>query len=159
MSERCGIRWISYRLLHSEPSYSEDSTMKGDLEGLVNEPLRIKLKFSVSLREDDRRQPDSCEFALGYDDFPCSKWLPKFFQWRRASECRVSKLHAVWKKLKWLCSVLLKYADRLKLKKEARISIKTIIEIYQSVRKLLTLPRYNKNKTNRENEENQYIYS
>ena len=31
--------------------------IKGDAEGLVNEPLRIKgLKMSISLREDDRKE-------------------------------------------------------------------------------------------------------
>lgn len=54
--------------------------IKGDVEGLVNEPLRIKgMKLSISLREDDRR-PDTVWVSLrSVDDFPCNRMAEEFF--------------------------------------------------------------------------------
>ena len=53
---------------------------KGDLEGLVNEPLRIKgLKFSISLRE-DTEVPNRILVSLrSVDDFPCNEVSAEFF--------------------------------------------------------------------------------
>ncbi|MBR5441164.1 MAG: bifunctional oligoribonuclease/PAP phosphatase NrnA, partial [Prevotella sp.] len=53
---------------------------RGDLEGLVNEPLRIKgLKLSMSLREDDRT-PNLVWVSLrSVGDFPCNKMAEEFF--------------------------------------------------------------------------------
>lgn len=53
---------------------------KGDLEGLVNEPLRIKgLKFSISLRE-DTEVPNRILVSLrSVDDFPCNEVSAQFF--------------------------------------------------------------------------------
>ena len=54
--------------------------IKGDAEGLVNEPLKIKgLKLSVSLREDDRRDNLIWVSLRSVDDFPCNKVAAEFF--------------------------------------------------------------------------------
>ena len=54
--------------------------IKGDLEGLVNEPLRIKgHKLSISLRE-DTEVPNRVLVSLrSVDDFPCNKMAEQFF--------------------------------------------------------------------------------
>ncbi len=53
---------------------------KGDLEGLVNEPLRIKgLKFSISLREDSEQKNLVLVSLRSVDDFPCNKVAADFF--------------------------------------------------------------------------------
>lgn len=54
--------------------------MKGDAEGLVNEPLRIKgLKFSISLREDDRKDNLIWVSLRSVDSFPCNQVAAEFF--------------------------------------------------------------------------------
>ena len=54
--------------------------IKGDAEGLVNEPLRIKgMKLSVSLREDDRRDNLVWVSLRSVDDFPCNEVAKAFF--------------------------------------------------------------------------------
>ena len=54
--------------------------IKGDMEGLVNEPLRIKgVKLSISLREDDRRDNTILVSLRSVDDFPCNKMAADFF--------------------------------------------------------------------------------
>lgn len=54
--------------------------IKGDAEGLVNEPLRIKgIKLSISLREDDRRDNLVWVSLRSVDDFPCNKMAEQFF--------------------------------------------------------------------------------
>ncbi len=54
--------------------------IKGDLEGLVNEPLRIKgLKFSISLREDTDKPNFVLVSLRSVDDFPCNKVAADFF--------------------------------------------------------------------------------
>ena len=54
--------------------------VKGDAEGLVNEPLKIKgLKLSVSLREDDRRDNLIWVSLRSVDEFPCNKVAAEFF--------------------------------------------------------------------------------
>ena len=54
--------------------------IKGDLEGLVNEPLRIKgLKFSISLREDTDKSNLILVSLRSVDDFPCNKVAEEFF--------------------------------------------------------------------------------
>ena len=53
---------------------------KGDLEGLVNEPLRIKgTRLSVSLREDTEKPNLVLVSLRSYDDFPCNKMAEEFF--------------------------------------------------------------------------------
>ncbi len=54
--------------------------IKGDLEGLVNEPLRIKgTKLSVSLREDTDKPGRIYVSLRSVDDFPCNKMAADFF--------------------------------------------------------------------------------
>ncbi|MBR3726028.1 MAG: DHH family phosphoesterase [Prevotella sp.] len=54
--------------------------VRGDMEGLVNEPLRIKgLKLSISLREDDRKENLVWVSLRSVDDFPCNKMAEEFF--------------------------------------------------------------------------------
>ena len=54
--------------------------IRGDAEGLVNEPLRIKgLKLSISLREDDRKDNLIWVSLRSVDDFPCNKMAEEFF--------------------------------------------------------------------------------
>ncbi len=54
--------------------------VKGDLEGLVNEPLRIKgHKLSISLREDSEVDNQVLVSLRSVDDFPCNKMAEQFF--------------------------------------------------------------------------------
>ena len=54
--------------------------IRGDMEGLVNEPLRIKgLKLSISLRDDDRKENLVWVSLRSVDDFPCNKMAEEFF--------------------------------------------------------------------------------
>lgn len=54
--------------------------IKGDAEGLVNEPLKIKgMKLSVSLREDDRRDNLIWVSLRSVGTFPCNKVAAEFF--------------------------------------------------------------------------------
>lgn len=54
--------------------------VRGDAEGLVNEPLRIKgMQLSISLREDDRK-PNLVWVSLrSVDNFPCNEMAEKWF--------------------------------------------------------------------------------
>lgn len=54
--------------------------IKGDAEGLVNEPLRIKgMKLSISLREDDRQDDLVWVSLRSVDDFPCNEMAARYF--------------------------------------------------------------------------------
>ena len=54
--------------------------IKGDAEGVVNEPLRIKgMKLSISLREDDRRDNLIWVSLRSVDQFPCNEMAERFF--------------------------------------------------------------------------------
>ena len=54
--------------------------IKGDAEGLVNEPLRIKgMKLSVSLREDDRHANLVWVSLRSVGDFPCNDIAEQYF--------------------------------------------------------------------------------
>ena len=54
--------------------------IKGDAEGLVNDPLRIKgMKLSVSLREDDRHDNLIWVSLRSVGDFHCNKVAAEFF--------------------------------------------------------------------------------
>lgn len=54
--------------------------IKGDAEGLVNEPLRIKgMKLSISLREDDRKENLVWVSLRSVDDFPCNEMAARYF--------------------------------------------------------------------------------
>ncbi|MBQ8047158.1 MAG: DHH family phosphoesterase [Prevotella sp.] len=53
---------------------------KGDAEGLVNEPLRIKgMRLSISLREDDRHENLIWVSLRSVEDFPCNKMAEEYF--------------------------------------------------------------------------------
>ena len=53
--------------------------IKGDAEGLVNEPLKIKgMRLSISLREDDRRDNTIWVSLRSVDDFPCNRVASEF---------------------------------------------------------------------------------
>lgn len=54
--------------------------IKGDAEGLVNEPLKIKgMKLSISLREDDRKDNLIWLSLRSVDDFACNAMAAEFF--------------------------------------------------------------------------------
>lgn len=54
--------------------------IKGDAEGLVNEPLKIKgMRLSISLREDDRRDNTIWVSLRSVDEFPCNLVASEFF--------------------------------------------------------------------------------
>lgn len=54
--------------------------IKGDVEGLVNQPLRIKgLKLSIYLREDTDRDNLVYVSLRSVDDFPCNEMAARFF--------------------------------------------------------------------------------
>lgn len=54
--------------------------VRGDQEGLVNEPLRIKgTKLSIALREDDRHEHTIWVSLRSVDDFPCNEMAGEFF--------------------------------------------------------------------------------
>ena len=54
--------------------------IKGDAEGLVNEPLKIKgMKLSISLREDDRRDNLVWISLRSVDNYPCNRMTEQFF--------------------------------------------------------------------------------
>lgn len=54
--------------------------IKGDVEGLVNQPLRIKgLKLSIYLREDTEQDNLIYVSLRSVDDFPCNEMAANFF--------------------------------------------------------------------------------
>lgn len=54
--------------------------VKGDAEGLVNEPLRIRgLRLSISLREDDRHPQLVWVSLRSVGSFPCNEMAERFF--------------------------------------------------------------------------------
>ena len=54
--------------------------IKGDAEGLVNEPLRIKgMRLSISLREDTERDNTIWVSLRSVDQFYCNKLAEMFF--------------------------------------------------------------------------------
>ncbi len=69
----------SYYVITRE-ELKEYDFIKGDLEGLVNEPLRIKgHKLSISLREDIDIDKRVLVSLRSVDDFPCNKMAEQFF--------------------------------------------------------------------------------
>ncbi len=68
--------------------------IKGDLEGLVNEPLRIKgHKLSISLREDTDIDNQVLVSLRSVDDFPCNKMAEQFFNGGGHRNASGGKLH------------------------------------------------------------------
>jgi len=90
--------------------------IKGDAEGLVNEPLKIKgMKLSVSLREDDRRDNLVWLSLRSVDNFPCNEMAAEFFNGGghlNASggrlECSLEEAEEIVRK------AIMHYADRLR---------------------------------------------
>ena len=86
--------------------------IKGDAEGLVNEPLKIKgMKLSVSLREDERRWLS----LRSVDNIPCNEMAAEFFNGGghlNASggrlECSLEEAEETVRK------AIMHYADRLR---------------------------------------------
>ena len=91
--------------------------IKGDAEGLVNVPLRIKgMKMSISLREDDRK--DNCIWVSlrSVDDFSVNEVAQKFFNGGghfNASgghlDCSLAEAEKITRQ------AIMYYADKLKL--------------------------------------------
>jgi len=68
--------------------------IKGDLEGLVNEPLRIKgMKLSISLREDTEVDNRILVSLRSVDDFPCNQVAAQFFNGGGHLNASGGKLH------------------------------------------------------------------
>ena len=89
---------------------------KGDLEGLVNEPLRIKgLKFSISLRE-DTEVPNRILVSLrSVDDFPCNEVSAEFFNGGGHKNASGGKLMATIEEAERIaCKAIEAYAHLLK---------------------------------------------
>ena len=90
--------------------------VRGDLEGLVNEPLRIKgQKLSVSIREDDRHDDLVLVSLRSVDDFPCNEMAAEFFNGGGHLNASGGKLHCSLDEAERVMQrALLKYADLLK---------------------------------------------
>ena len=53
---------------------------KGDAEGLVNEPLKIKgMKLSIALREDSLKENTILVSLRSVDNFPCNEMAAQFY--------------------------------------------------------------------------------
>ena len=89
---------------------------KGDLEGLVNEPLRIKgLKFSISLREDTEKDNLILVSLRSVDDFPCNKVAAEFFNGGGHLNASGGKLYTDMKTAERIaCDAIKAYANLLK---------------------------------------------
>ncbi len=90
--------------------------IKGDLEGLVNEPLRIKgLKLSISLREDTEKSNLVLVSLRSVGDFPCNKVAADFFNGGGHLNASGGKLHCSLRKAELVAVEAIKaYADMLK---------------------------------------------
>lgn len=90
--------------------------IKGDLEGLVNEPLRIKgHKFSISLREDDRHDNTILVSLRSVDDFPCNKVSEEFFNGGGHLNASGGKLHCSLAEAEQIArKAIIKFGDMLK---------------------------------------------
>ncbi len=73
-----GLHASYYCVTHQEMLHYH--FIKGDLEGLVNEPLRVRgMKLSISLREDTEVKDRVWVSLRSVDDFPCNKLAADFF--------------------------------------------------------------------------------
>lgn len=90
--------------------------MKGDVEGLVNEPLRIKgLKLSISLREDDRHENLVWLSLRSVDDFPCNEMAERFFNGGGHLNASGGRLQCPMEEAeKIVRQALIAYSERLK---------------------------------------------
>ena len=90
--------------------------MKGDLEGLVNEPLRIKgMKFSISLREDVEKENLVLVSLRSVDDFPCNEVAAEFFNGGGHKNASGGKLFTtIHEAEKIACKAIMAYSHLLK---------------------------------------------
>ena len=90
--------------------------IKGDLEGLVNEPLRIKgMRLSISLREDDRTEQLIWVSLRSVDDFPCNEMAAEFFNGGGHLNASGGRLQCTLTEAEQVVHrAILKYSDRLK---------------------------------------------
>ena len=90
--------------------------VKGDLEGLVNEPLRIKgMRLSISLREDDRTEQLIWVSLRSVDDFPCNEMAAEFFNGGGHLNASGGRLQCTLAEAEQVVHrAILKYGDRLK---------------------------------------------
>ena len=90
--------------------------IKGDLEGLVNEPLRIKgMRLSISLREDDRTEQLIWVSLRSVDDFPCNEMATEFFNGGGHLNASGGRLQCTLTEAEQVVHrAIMKYSDRLK---------------------------------------------
>lgn len=90
--------------------------IKGDLEGLVNEPLRIKgMKLSISLREDTEIDNQILVSLRSVDDFPCNKMAAQFFNGGGHLNASGGKLHCTIEEAEVIAQkAILAFQDLLK---------------------------------------------
>lgn len=90
--------------------------IKGDLEGLVNEPQRIKgNRLSISLREDTERDNLIYVSLRSVDDFPCNKMAADFFNGGGHLNASGGKLHCSMAEAEKIAINAIKaYSDLLK---------------------------------------------
>ena len=90
--------------------------IKGDLEGLVNEPLRIKgMKLSISLREDTEIDNQILVSLRSVDDFPCNKVAAQFFNGGGHLNASGGKLHCTIEEAEVIAQkAILAFQDLLK---------------------------------------------
>jgi len=90
--------------------------IKGDLEGLVNEPQRIKgNRLSISLREDSEQDNLIYVSLRSVDSFPCNKVAAEFFNGGGHLNASGGKLHCSMKEAEKIARNAIKaYSDLLK---------------------------------------------
>ena len=90
--------------------------IKGDLEGVVNEPLRIKgMKLSISLREDTEHDNQVLVSLRSVDDFPCNEVSARFFNGGGHLNASGGKLNCTLEEAEQVAQkAILAYAERLK---------------------------------------------
>lgn len=90
--------------------------IKGDAEGLVNEPLRIKgMKLSISLREDDRQKDLVWVSLRSVDDFPCNEMAAEFFNGGGHKNASGGRLNCSLDEAKQIAKkAIFAYADKLR---------------------------------------------
>lgn len=118
MSERLNVVEDLHAAFYSVTRKEQEQYhfMKGDLEGLVNEPLRIKgMKLSISLREDTERDNLVWVSLRSVDDFPCNRVAADFFNGGGHLNASGGKLHCGLRKAELVAIEAIKaYTDMLK---------------------------------------------
>ena len=90
--------------------------VKGDAEGLVNEPLRIKgQKLVISLREDTDKDNLILVSLRSVDDFPCNEMAERFFNGGGHLNASGGKLFCSMSEAERVVrDAILTYSDRLR---------------------------------------------